>query len=390
MRHPRLVEFETRLKQLFDAIDDLLEEKYGRTYHLHPSRPARGLTGNKAHDGLFNVGATFTPGYGSHHGTDELRSAWAAMYQRQFGVVIDPEKQVLPLIGTKEGIFHLPMAILEPGDIVLVPDPGYITYSRGTIFAGGKPHYFPLHAGSGFLPDLDAIPPSLAEKTRILWLNYPNNPTGAVCDLAFFKQVVNFAHKHDILVCHDAAYSQVFFGSCHPPSILQVDRGDEVCIEFNSLSKSHNMAGWRVGAVVGNQQVISRLYRLKTNIDSGHFRPIEDAAVTAMLGDQGWVKGRNNVYKSRADAVVNSLLSLGLDVHHPHATLYVWTKIPVGKQAADFTVELLENTHVSVAPGTFFGSMGEGFIRISITAPESRLDEGMQRIINWIAKGQRI
>ena len=150
------------------------------------------------------------------------------------------------------------------------------------------------------------------------------------------------------------------------------------------------MAGWRVGAVVGNQQVISRLYRLKTNIDSGHFRPIEDAAVTAMLGDQGWVKGRNNVYKSRADAVVNSLLSLGLDVHHPHATLYVWTKIPVGKQAADFTVELLENTHVSVAPGTFFGSMGEGFIRISITAPESRLDEGMQRIINWIAKGQRI
>jgi len=329
-------------------------------------------------------------GYGSHRGTASLRCAWAQMYQRIFDVDLDPEPDVLPLLGTKEGVFHMAVATVERGDIVLVPDPGYVTYSRGAIFAGAEPYYMPLLPDNDYLPDLEAIPPDVVKRAKLLWLNYPNNPTAAVATLDYFKQAVEFARRHKLIVCHDAAYCQVTFEDGVAPSILQVDGALDVAVEFNSLSKSHNMAGWRVGAILGNRKVLESLFILKTNADSGHFRPILDAAAAALTGDQNWIKERNEIYHQRRDIVLRGLHDMGLNADKPLASMYVWCPIPEGWLSNEFVAAALENCQVSMTPGTLFGKHGEGFARISLTADIDRLQVAMERLAYWLSGGNTV
>jgi LL-diaminopimelate aminotransferase len=320
--------------------------------------------------------------YQPHRGISPLRQAWAEMYRRVYnGVNLNPETEIIPLLGSKEGIFHLPGAILNPGEAALIPDPGYMTYVRGTLFAGAYPFPIPLLPENDYLPDLEAIPSELLRKAKILWLNYPNNPTGAVASLDFFKQAVDFARQHQLLLCHDAPYTQVTFDGYHAPSILEVEGAKEVAVEFNSLSKSHNMAGWRAGVLVGNALALKEAYTLKTNIDSGQFYPVQVASVEAMTGDQSWLKGRNLVYQARRDVVINQLLAIGLTAAVPRAGLYIWCPIPKRYSSCeDFVSAVLEKAYVSLTPGTIFGKFGEGYVRISLTAPVERLAEAMQRI----------
>ena len=321
-----------------------------------------------------------THSYQPHHGFTELRQAWAGMYQRLYGVALDPESEVLPLLGSKEGIFHLPLAFVEPGSVVLVPNPGYITYTRGTRLAGGEPYYLPLLPERGFLPDLQAVPPEIVQRARLLWLNYPSNPTAAIASLDFFAEAVAFAREYNLLLCHDAAYSQVTYDGYRAPSLLEVPGAKEVCVEFNTLSKSHNMAGWRVAALIGNAAVVKAMYTLKTNADSGYFRPVMEAAVAAMTGDQTWLQARNDTYRQRRDVVVQALRRIGLQTETPRASLYVWFSIPEDQTSATFAASLLERAHVSLTPGSVFGSGGEGYIRLSVTAPIERVEEAMLRL----------
>lgn len=318
--------------------------------------------------------------YSSHKGTPELREAWGKFYKIHYQVDLDPESEILPLIGTKEGIFHFPFAAIEPGDIVLIPDPGYITYTRGTLLAGGEPYYFPLSPEMSYWPDFNGIPSEVLKRARLLWLNYPNNPTTATATVEQFREAISLAHKYNIIICHDAAYSQVIFNAGIAPSILQLDGAREVAVEFNSLSKSHNMAGWRIGVIVGNAQLINSLYTLKTNIDSGHFRPILDAATVALTQDQGWIAERNTIYRQRRDLVVEKLHSIGIQAATPEASIYVWAPLPVGWVAEEFAYALLTKAYVSVTPGTVFGKLGEGYFRISLTSSLERLEEAMIRI----------
>ncbi|MEJ2305098.1 MAG: aminotransferase class I/II-fold pyridoxal phosphate-dependent enzyme [Anaerolineales bacterium] len=319
-------------------------------------------------------------GYQPHRGPGALRAAWAQMYARLYGLKLDPETEIVPLLGSKEGIFNLVMACIDPGDLVLIPDPGYVTYTRATLFAGGEPYYLPLLPELGYVPDLDAIPPEILRRARMLWLNYPNNPTAATATLEFFTDAIALGEQHDLLVCHDAAYTQVTYDGYQAPSILQAPGAKAVAVEFNTLSKSHNMAGWRVGAAIGQVQALRSLYTLKTNLDSGHFLPIMEAATAALSGDQGWLRERNAIYQQRRDVVIRALHALGLAARVPRASLYVWSPIPEGWSSMDFAAELLEKAHVSLTPGTVFGAGGEGFVRISLTAPEERLEEAMERL----------
>jgi LL-diaminopimelate aminotransferase len=321
-----------------------------------------------------------THGYQPHRGFAELRRAWAGMYQRLYGVALDPESEILPLLGSKEGIFHLPLAFVEQGSIVLVPNPGYITYTRGARLAGGELYYLPLLHERGFLPDLHAVPPEVVQRAKILWLNYPNNPTAATASLDFFTEAVAFACEHNLLLCHDAAYAQVTYHGYRAPSLLEVPGAKDVSVEFNTLSKSHNMAGWRVAALIGNAAVIKAMYTLKTNVDSGYFRPVMEAAVAAMTGDQTWLQARNDTYCQRRDVVLQTLQRLGLQAETPRASLYVWFSIPQGQTSTSFAAAMLERAHVSLTPGSVFGSEGEGYIRLSVTAPTERVEEAMRRL----------
>ncbi|MBN2548569.1 MAG: aminotransferase class I/II-fold pyridoxal phosphate-dependent enzyme, partial [Anaerolineales bacterium] len=255
--------------------------------------------------------------YQPHRGPQALRQAWAEMYRRLYQIELDPQAEVLPLLGSKEGIFHLLQAYIEPGDVVLAPDPGYVTYTRGALFAGGHIYPMPLLPESGYLPDFEAIPPQALARAKMLWLNYPNNPTGATASLDFFARAVAFARQHNLLLCHDAAYAQVTFDGYCAPSLLQIPEARQVGVEFNSLSKSHNMAGWRVGALLGSPQVIQTLFTLKTNADSSHFLPVLQAAAAAMTGEQGWITHRNEIYRQRRDVIVSALNRMGLPVTAP-------------------------------------------------------------------------
>ena len=324
--------------------------------------------------------------YQPHRGTAELRQAWANMYRRLYGVELDAEREILPLLGSKEGIFHLLQALIDPGDPVLVPDPGYITYSRATQFAGGEVFYFSLQPELGWLPDFQTIPAAVARRAKLMFLNYPNNPTSAVADKEFFAKAVEFAHSYDILLCHDAAYSQVTFGGYHAPSLLQAPGAKEVAIEFNTLSKSHNMAGWRVGVAVGPAEILRHLFTLKTNADSGHFYPVLYAAAAAMNGDQEWLVERNQTYAERSSCIVRALVEMGLAAEQPRGSLYVWSPIPAGWSANDFVLSVLEQAQVSFTPGTFFGLNGEGYIRIANTAPLERIEEAMQRLATFVGQ----
>jgi len=327
-----------------------------------------------------------THGYQSHKGIRPLRQAWADMYRRLYQVDLDPEREILLLMGSKEGIYNMIMAFADPGDAVLLPDPGYLTYMTATLFAGAEPYILPLLAENDYLPDLKSIPANVARQAKLLWLNYPNNPTAAVAPFEFFVEAVEFARRFSLLVCHDAAYAQVVFDGYHAPSLLQVPGAKEVSVEFNTLSKSHNMAGWRVGVAVGNTKALHVLYSVKTYADSGHFLPILEASAVALTGDQSWLDGRNSVYQKRRDLMVKSLVAMGLQPALPKASLYVWCPLPQGWTSMGFVETLLEEAHVSLTPGTVFGQYGEGYVRISVTAPENRIADAMQRMERWMRR----
>ncbi len=322
-------------------------------------------------------------GYAPFFGTPALRQAIADYYGRRFGVELDPESEVLPLIGSKEGIFHLPTAFVDPGTVVLVPDPGYPTYRSAVYLVGGELYRMPLVEENAWLPDLEAIPAKVLSRARVMWLDYPNNPTTATAPLSFLEQAVGFARAHGLLLAYDNPYADVTWGGYVAPSILQAEGGMEAAVEFNSFSKAYNMAGWRVGAVVGNREAVAALARLKTNADSGIFEPIQDAAVVALETDESWLARRNEIYRERRLVVTAALDRMGLSYTPSPATLYVWARLPEGTQSIDFASALLEEAGVSISPGAAFGNHGEGYVRITLRHPTERLAEAMERWERW-------
>jgi LL-diaminopimelate aminotransferase len=321
--------------------------------------------------------------YPESEGLPELRRAIAGWYERRFGLSFDPETEVLPVIGSKEGIAHVPLCFIDPGDVALVPDPGYPVYSVATMFAGGECHFLPLREEHDFLPDFAEVPAEVAQRAKMLWLNYPNNPTGAVADLAFFEEAVAFARRYDIAVCHDGPYSEVAFDGYRPVSFLQAAGARDVGIEFHSLSKTYNMTGWRIGMAVGNARMIDALRRVKSNLDSGIPQAIQRMAIAALTGPQECVAEHNAVYQRRRDRVVEALRSLGLRVRTPKASLYVWARVPEGFTSASFAERLLDDLAVVVTPGSGYGQQGEGYVRLSLTVPDERLEEGLRRLAAW-------
>jgi len=321
--------------------------------------------------------------YPESAGMPELRRAIAVWYERRFGLSFDPDKEVLALIGSKEGIAHVPLCFIDPGDVALVPDPSYPVYSVATMFAGGECHFLPLREENDFLPDFAGVPAEVTERAKMLWLNYPNNPTGAVAGLAFFEEAVAFAKRYDIAVCHDGPYSEVAFEGYRPVSFLQAAGARDVGIEFHSLSKTYNMTGWRVGMAVGNARMIDALRRVKSNLDSGIPQAIQRMAIAALTGPQECVAEHNAVYQRRRDRVVEALRSLGLRVQTPKASLYVWARVPEGFTSASFAERLLDELAVVVTPGSGYGRQGEGYVRLSLTVPDERLEEGLRRLAGW-------
>ncbi len=319
-------------------------------------------------------------GYAGYRGIPALRQAMADHYAARFVVQLDPEREIVPLIGSKEGLVLLSLAILDPGDLVLLPDPGYAPYMRGARLAEAETYALPLRTERGFLPDLAAVPDEVADRAKLLWLNYPNNPTGALADRAFFEEAVDFARAHGLLLCHDAPYSDVAYGGYVAPSVLQIAGAREVAVEFNSLSKMYNMAGWRVGMAVGNAEVLAMLAQLKSNLDSGHFRPIQEAAAAALRTDPAWITQRNAIYAERLALLHAALTAVGFDAPKPRATLYLWAPIPANATSEALARDLLYATGVAVAPGTFFGPGGEGYLRFSVTAPTAQVREAATRL----------
>ncbi len=328
-------------------------------------------------------------GYGQSGGSDSLRKAFASYYLNRFGIEVDPDQEVLGLIGSKEGLFNLSQTILNKGDLVLLPDPGYPVYEVGAEITQAETYHMPLLAKNNFLPNLNQIPKEIAKRAKLMWLNYPNNPTGAVAPCDFFEEVVEFAKCYEIIIAHDAPYVDVCFENYQAPSILQVKGAKDVCVEFNSLSKTYNMAGWRVGVAAGNPEIIRLLTVYKSQLDSSHFKPIMKAAEAALLGDQTWIIDRNKVYQERRDVIVKTLRNFGFDFEEPKASLYVWARIPSPyKDSMDFCCNLLQETGVSITPGVVYGPSGAGYVRISLVTPIDRLQEAMSRLRKWM-KGNK-
>jgi LL-diaminopimelate aminotransferase len=319
-------------------------------------------------------------GYAGYRGLPVLRQAIADYYARRFDVNLDPEIQAVPLIGSKEGIVNIALATLDPGDLVLVPDPGYAPYTMGAALAGAEVYTFPLLAARDFLPDLDAIPKAVADRARLMWLNYPNNPTGATADRAFLARAVAFARRHHVLLCHDAPYCDVTYDGYVAPSVLQIDGAMDVAVEFNSLSKTWNMPGWRIGMAVGNPQALAALAQVKSNMDSGMFRPLQEAAAQALAIDPAWIAARNATYRQRMEILRAGLERTGMQGQLPRAALYIWASVPPGETSEPFALTLLNQTGVAVAPGSFFGPAGEGYVRLSVTAPTDRIQEAVERL----------
>ncbi len=318
-------------------------------------------------------------------GNATFRKACAEFVRRRFNVKLDESSHFTSVIGTKEGIGHLPSAVIDPGDVVLIPDPGYPVYQAGTIFAGGMPHVVPLRAEDNWLPRFEEIPSDVVSKAKLIFLNYPNNPTGAVANRSFYNRAIEFAKRHDILIAHDAAYADVYMDE-RPPSILEFDGALDCCIEFYSLSKTFNMTGWRIGFAMGHPTPIAALARFKDNVDSGPFSAIQHAAATALNQyDHVSVQAMRDIYRQRRDVVVNGLSAIGLDPPLPTATFYVWCRCPRGYSSLDFVGRVLEEAAVVVIPGNGFGPGGDGFFRIALTVGLERLTEAMERIgrIQW-------
>ncbi|MGB5924546.1 MAG: LL-diaminopimelate aminotransferase [Dehalococcoidia bacterium] len=316
-------------------------------------------------------------------GLPELRQAIADWYAGRFGVRLDPAKEVLPLIGSKEGIGHVALCFVEPGDLSLVPDPGYPPFSVGTILAGGEPYFMPLREENNFLPDFGIIPDEVADKAKLMWLNYPNNPTGAIAGLDFFEKAIHFAQQHDLAICHDGPYTEVAFDGYKPPSFMQTPGAKEVGVEFHSLSKSYHMTGWRIGMVVGNADMVNALFKVKSNLDSGIPQAIQYAAVEALRGSQEHIAEHNAILQRRRDKLTKVLNEVGLSARTPRATFYIWAKIPAGYTSVDFTKKLLDEVGIAVTPGTGYGNEGEGYIRFSLTISDDRLEEGVNRLSSW-------
>ena len=323
--------------------------------------------------------------YPSYTGMPELRRSIADFYARRFGVKLDPDEEIQPLVGSKEGIFHLPVAFVDPSDAVLVPDPGYPVYETGALLAGGEAVGTPLVASNGFMPDLDAIPSEVVERATVLWLNYPSNPTAATVERAFFESAVDFCRSHDLLLAHDAAYSEITFDGYVAPSVLEVDGAMECAVEFHSLSKTYNMTGWRVGWVAGAPVAIEAIKRLKTNIDSGIFDAVQRAGIAALDGPQDYLAECVERYRRRRDLLCDGLRSLGVVVEPPKGSIYVWAPVPESHNSESFTAHLLDEAAVVVAPGTGYGPSGEGYVRFSLTLPDDRLEEGVERLRKVVA-----
>jgi len=318
--------------------------------------------------------------YPSYYGLRTLRVAIAGWYQRRFGVSLDPDAEVLPLIGSKEGIAHLPIALADPGDVVLAPDPGYPVYVTGAIMADAEPYRLPLREENGFLPDLAAIPAEVARRARIFWLNYPNNPTAAVASDEFLRAAIDFCREHDIVLAHDAPYTEIAFDGYRAPSILEYEGAREIAVEFHSLSKTYNMTGWRVGMAVGNSEVVRLLGQVKTNIDSGVFQAVQLAAIEAMEEPPEWLDHRNAVLRRRHALVRDALAAIGIEVPLPRATFYLWGRVPAGFDSIGFAARVLDDVGVNVTPGVGFGPSGEGWFRVSVTAPDERIEEACERL----------
>lgn len=318
--------------------------------------------------------------YPSYIGMLLFRQAAAKWYSEHLGIELDPVSEVLTLIGSKEGIAHIPLAFLNPGDVALIPDPAYPVYKIGTLFADGKPHIMPLLEENGFLPDLDAIPGDVAKQAKLMFLNYPNNPTSAVASEKFFEEVVEFAKENDIVVVHDNAYSEMTFDGYKAPSFLKTDGSMDVGIEVHSLSKTYNMTGWRIGFAVGNADILNGLGKVKTNVDSGAFEAVQEAGIEAMLGPQQCIGDMNKIYTERRDALMVGLRELGIDVNPPKATFYVWAPVPEGHDSMGFAKILLEEAGIVATPGVGFGDYGEGYVRFALTRSVDRINEAVERM----------
>jgi len=324
--------------------------------------------------------------YPSYEGKLSFRTAMAKWYQKTFGVKLDPESEVVALIGSKEGIAHAPMAFLNPKDLAFVPDPAYPVYKTAVQFAGGVPVTLPLKKDNNFLPDLEAIPKDQAKKAKLILLDYPNNPTGASADLDFFKELVDFAQDYNLIVMHDNPYSEVYFGEKRPPSILEVDGAMDVAVEFHSLSKTYNMTGWRIGSVVGNPDVVNGIGKVKSNIDSGVFGAVQDAAEVALLSPESekFVTQMRETYRERVKNLYLSLTKLGLEAEKPDATFYIWASI--GGDSAEFAQKLIQKLGIIATPGVGFGEYGEGYVRFSVTRPTKRINMAVSRIEKMVAE----
>ena len=321
--------------------------------------------------------------YPESEGMPQLRQAVADWYMRRFEVSLNPDTEILPLIGSKEGIGHISLCLIDPDDVALIPDPGYPVYEVGALFAGARVEYVPLLEENGYLPDFEAIPEDVARAAKLIWLNYPNNPTGAVADAAFFERAIAWAKRHNVAILHDAPYTEVVYNGYQPVSLLEMPGGRDVGVEFHSFSKSYNMTGWRVGMVSGNEVLVDALRRLKSNIDSGIPQAIQEMAIEAARGSQESIAQNNAVLQKRRDRLVPVLRELGLKVEPPKASLYLWARIPEGYDSKSFATELLDDVAVVVTPGTGYGPHGEGYVRLSLTIPDDKLEEGIKRLRDW-------
>lgn len=318
--------------------------------------------------------------YPEYRGMRALHEAFVSWFQRRFGVELTPEVEVLPLLGSKEGLVYLGAAVLNAGDIALTSDPYYPTYLTAATNVGAQPYMVPLLEQNDYLPDLESIPASVLSKSRLLWLNYPNNPTAACAGHDFFARAVEFAHRHNLVIVHDMAYAEVYFDEMRPPSILQIPGAKEVAVELHSLSKTYNMAGFRVGMLVGNAELVDAVGRLKSNIDSGMFRPIQHAAIAALELPESWLQERNAIYRQRRDLLVDGCNALGMSARRTQAGLYVWAAVPAGFTSSEFANWLFDQTGVLVTPGSNFGEAGEGYVRISMTEPQERIATAITRM----------
>ena len=318
--------------------------------------------------------------YPSYAGMLSFRQAVADWYRKRFDVSLDPKTEVVSLIGSKEGIGHMPLAFINPGEYVLVPSPGYPVYPVATLFAGGRSHIMPLLEKNNYLPDLNAVPDRVLKKAKMMFVNYPNNPTAAGADRAFYKGLIEFASKNNILICHDAAYSEVYYDDERPLSFLQIPGAKDVGIEFHSLSKTYNMTGWRIGFAVGNKDAVAGLGKIKTNLDSGIFQAIQEAGIEALKTDDRVLAKIRNMYQGRRDALYDGLRNLGLEVNKPKATFYLWVKCPKGYTSMEFTTHLLNEAGILTTPGNGFGAPGEGYVRFALTVPVKRIKEAVARM----------